>query len=165
MQAGPSVRRAYGFRRNMLGVRWIGLVSALLSAIWLAFDGAAPLPATPTDLMGQFSALPSAHRVGLLASAVAVVLWTLGVSEGRVRAAAFSYAERLVRLAMCSPVSRLQAEPQGQACQFRSPTAQLRGSSAANRVQLGGLGARAASAYRRPLWAGLRSDHPPRQPR
>lgn len=109
---------SYGFRRNMLGVRWIGLVCALLSVIWLVLDGAAHLPAMPTELMGQLFALPSAHRVGLLASAMAVVLWTLGVSEERVRGAALSCAERLV--AACDVLAN--QSPAGGASRSNLPT-------------------------------------------
>jgi hypothetical protein len=90
---------SYGFRRNMLGMRWIGLSAAMLAAIWLVLDTATALPATSADLFSLLITLPSAHRLGLIVCALAGAVWILGVSEQRVRAAAFSYAERL--LAAC----------------------------------------------------------------
>lgn len=87
---------SYGFRRNMLGMRWIGLAAAMLAAIWLVLDTAVALPATWADLGGLLVTMPTGHRLGVTICAAAAAVWILGVSRDRVRAAAFSYAERLV---------------------------------------------------------------------
>jgi hypothetical protein len=87
---------SYGFRRNMLGMRRIGVFLAALSTLLLGVDGGWQWPATWAGLAEQFPAVSSAHRVGLLACLGSAVVWTFGVSEARVRTAAFAYAERLV---------------------------------------------------------------------
>lgn len=80
----------------MLGMRWIGFTAAVSAAIWLVLDSATAVPATAADLSSLLITLPSAHRLGLIVCALAGAVWILGVSEERVRAAAFAYAERLV---------------------------------------------------------------------
>jgi hypothetical protein len=87
---------SYGFRRNMLGMRRVGLALTVLSALLLYADGGWHAPSAWTNIIGSLLAVPSKHRVGLLACLASGVVWTLGVSKARVRAAAFAYAERLV---------------------------------------------------------------------
>ena len=106
---------SYGFRRNMLGMRWIGFTAAVSAAIWLVVDSATAVPATAADLSSLLITLPSAHRLGLIVCALAGAVWILGVSEERVRAAAFAYAERLVAacdaLADRSPAASVLKSP------------------------------------------------------
>lgn len=87
---------SYGFRRNMLGMRWIGMTAAVLAAIWLGIDVAVALPATWADFGGLLVTMPTAHRLGATVCIAAAAMWVLGVSRDRVRAAAFAYAERLI---------------------------------------------------------------------
>lgn len=87
---------SYGFRRNMLGMRWIGLTAAVLAAIWLVLDTAVALPATWADLGRLLVTMPTGHRLGMTVCAAAAAVWVLGVSRDRIRASAFAYAERLV---------------------------------------------------------------------
>jgi hypothetical protein len=97
---------SYGFRRNMLGMRWIGLTSAVLAATWLVLDKVVALPTTWADLWGLLVTMPTGHRLGVMVCAVAAALWILGVSRDRVRTAAFAYAERLI--AACEALSDRQ---------------------------------------------------------
>jgi len=117
---------SYGFRRNMLGMRWIGLTAAILAAIWLVLDTVVALPATWANLGGLLVAMPTGHRLGVTVCAAAAGVWILGVSKDRVRAAAFSYAERLV--AACESLAD------------RPPASVAQGSGAAKQ-NLGGAGA------------------------
>lgn len=87
---------AYGFRRNMLGMRWIGLAMAALASGWIVIDGASLLSAEPGAIVDQLRMLPPAHRIVLVACMGLAGLWIWGVSAGRVKVAAFAYAERLV---------------------------------------------------------------------
>lgn len=117
---------SYGFRRNMLGMRWIGLTAAMLAAIWLVLDTAVALPAAWADLGSLLVTMPTGHRLGVTVCAAAATVWILGVSRDRVRAAAFSYAERLV--AACESLAD------------RPPASGASGSGAAKQ-NLGGAGA------------------------
>jgi hypothetical protein len=117
---------SYGFRRNMLGIRWIGLTAAMLAAIWLILDTAVALPATWADLGGLLVKMPTGHRLGVMVCAAAAAVWILGVSRDRVRAAAFSYAERLV--AACESLAD-------------RPSTSGTSGSAASMQDLGGAGA------------------------
>jgi hypothetical protein len=87
---------AYGFRRNMLGMRWIGLTMAALASCWLVIDGTSLLSANSGAIIDQLRLLPAAHRIALGACAALAALWIWGVSAARVKIAAFAYAERLV---------------------------------------------------------------------
>jgi hypothetical protein len=87
---------SYGFRRNMLGMCWVGLTAAVLAAIWLVLDTTVAPPTTWADLGGLLITMPTEHRLGVTVCAATAGVWILGVSRDRVRAAAFSYAERLV---------------------------------------------------------------------
>lgn len=97
---------SYGFRRNMLGMRWIGLTSAVLAAIWLVLDKVVGRTASWTDLGSLLVTIPTEHRLGVMVCILAAAVWTLGVSRDRVRDAAFIYAERLI--AACEALSDRQ---------------------------------------------------------
>ena len=97
---------AYGFRRNMLGMRSIGLAAAALAIGWLVIDAGLFAAASLPDLAARISSISPAHRLSLLACAAIAGLWLTGVSEGRVRTAAFAYAERL--MAACDGLSALK---------------------------------------------------------
>ena len=80
----------------MLGMRWIGLAMAALASGWIVLDGASLLSAEPGAIVDQLRLLPLAHRIALVACMLLAALWSWGVSAGRVKVAAFAYAERLV---------------------------------------------------------------------
>ena len=87
---------SYGFRRNMLGLRWIGLACTALAASWLVVDSVQLAPASPIALVDQLLGGPVPHRIGLAACGLFAILWMLGVSAVNVRESAFAYAERLI---------------------------------------------------------------------
>jgi hypothetical protein len=87
----------YGFRRNMLGMRGIGLAMAALASGWIVIDGTSLLSAeSGAVVVDQLRLLPPAHRIALGACAVLACLWIWGVSAMRVKLSAFAYGERLV---------------------------------------------------------------------
>jgi hypothetical protein len=86
----------YGFRRNMLGMRGIGLAMAVLAFGWIVIAGTSLISAEPGAIVDQLRMLPPAHRIALIACMVLAGLWIWGVSAARVKVAAFAYAERLV---------------------------------------------------------------------
>jgi hypothetical protein len=94
---------AYGFRRNMLGMRWIGFIAAVLAAVWFVLDKVEAMPATWAALGDLLITMPTEYRLGVAVSTAAAAVWILGVSRDRVRAAAFTYAERLI--AACEMLS------------------------------------------------------------
>ena len=87
---------AYGFRRNMLGMRWIGLAIAAFASCWIVIDGTAFLDFKPGMNTERLHLLSVAHRVALGTCAAVATLWICGVSGRWVKTAAFTYAERLV---------------------------------------------------------------------
>ncbi len=97
---------AYGFRRNMVGMRSIGLAAAALAIGWLAIDAGLFAAVSLPDLAARIPLMSPAHRLSLFACAAIAGLWLTGVSEGRVRTAAFAYAERLV--AACDGLGALK---------------------------------------------------------
>ena len=81
----------YGYRRNALGLKPLGLVVSFAAIVWaLAVGGV---------LTGQvsFSELPRAHVASLALSATFVVLWLFYFTASTVKTAAFCYADALLR--------------------------------------------------------------------
>jgi hypothetical protein len=106
---------AYGFRRNMLGMRWIGLAMIALASGWIVIDGAPSLSANIVTMIDQLPLLPPAHRLALGVCVVLAPLWIWGLSAARVKVAAFAYAERLV--SACEALGPTEQPPATQAKQ------------------------------------------------
>lgn len=86
---------AYGFRRNLLGVRRAGIVVATLSLIWISLVSNLIRPETPYLVVD----LPPENLAAYGACLALLLVWIFAVSTRRVKVAAFAYAERL--LAAC----------------------------------------------------------------
>lgn len=81
---------AYGFRRNALGVKPIGLVICFGSLAWvLLSEGGVNL--------NSLSTMPNNAMVSLLASSVMMMVWVFFFTKVNTRTAAFTYAETLLR--------------------------------------------------------------------
>jgi len=89
---------AYGFRRNALGMKPIGLIVSIGSLLWvLVTEGALFAPGRRfVDLMA-LSRMPQTATASLIVSAIMVVAWILFFTKASARAAAFTYAEALLR--------------------------------------------------------------------
>lgn len=81
---------SYGFHRNGFGLRWIGLLIGVVSMAWLVMANAA--------YSGQAWVSIPASQVVTLGVVIAMILaWLFYFTEGRVKQAAFAYADMLLR--------------------------------------------------------------------
>ena len=100
---------SYGFRRNMLGVKPYGVAIAVASLLWsLAASGLIQgneLSSIPVRL----TTLSPSQLVAITGAAFLTALWLTGTTKGRVKIAAFAYAERL--LAACESIDAAPAKP------------------------------------------------------
>jgi hypothetical protein len=89
---------AYGFRRNALGVKPLGLVISVGSFLWvLVVEGVFfGLNHRFIDVTA-FSRLPEPATASLILSVVLIVSWLFFFTKSSVRTAAFTYAETLLR--------------------------------------------------------------------
>lgn len=93
---------AYGFRRNMLGVKPHGVGIALAALIWaLAASGFAWFDKLPSGLP-RMSDIPPTNLIAIAGSGFLLLMWLTGATKERVEIAAFAYAERL--LAACEVI-------------------------------------------------------------
>lgn len=88
---------AYGFHRNMLGLRPIAICKAALclgaSIIWIG----GTFISLPGDYSSKLSGITFEQAAAFIVSLTALLLWIFGVTESGVRAAAFAYGERLLQ--------------------------------------------------------------------
>lgn len=88
----------YGFLRNALGVKPIGLVISFCSAVWILFsNGVVTTPAKFYLDINALVALPDTAIISLSASAIMLAVWLLFFTQASARRAAFTYAETLLR--------------------------------------------------------------------
>lgn len=89
---------AYGFRRNALGVKPIGLTVSIASLTWvLAAEGVIVSPGQGFIDLAALSRMPDSATASLVVSAVMVLAWMLFFTKASARTAAFTYAEMLLR--------------------------------------------------------------------
>ncbi len=89
---------AYGFRRNALGVKPIGLIVSIASLLWvLATEGVLFRPGYGFIDLTALSRMPDSATASSVVSAVMLVAWLLFFTKSSARTAAFTYAETLLR--------------------------------------------------------------------
>ena len=89
---------AYGFRRNALGVKPIGLILSIASLLWvLATEGVLFGARHGFIDLTALSRLPDSAIASLVVSAIMLVAWILFFTKASTRTAAFTYAETLLR--------------------------------------------------------------------
>jgi|SRR5882724_1544162 len=89
---------AYGFRRNALGVKPLGLVTSVGSLLWvLVAEGVFFGPNHRFIDVTAFSRMPEPATASLIVSVVLIVSWLFFFTKSSVRTAAFTYAETLLR--------------------------------------------------------------------
>jgi hypothetical protein len=89
---------AYGFRRNALGVKPLGVVVAIVSLLWvLVVERVFLNPGHRLIDLPALSRIPEPATASLVVSAVMIVVWLLFFTGSSARTAAFTYAETLLR--------------------------------------------------------------------
>lgn len=89
---------AYGFRRNALGMKPVGLVVSIGSMLWvLAVEGVLFGPNQRFIDLAALSRFPEPATASLIVSVVMVVAWVLFFTRASARTAAFTYAETILR--------------------------------------------------------------------
>lgn len=99
----------YGFHRNMLGARRLGIVVALGAILWVTTDIAAGPGQTSPTTSGALLAIPATHKASVAGSGVLLLMWLFGVSSVQAKSAAFAYAERL--FAACESITEDSITP------------------------------------------------------
>lgn len=86
----------FGFQRNALGLKWVGIFIATLSALWvLASFGV--LTAFPVrHSVEALRELPATAITSLIVSGLMFLVWVFAITSEAVRRTGFSYAERLL---------------------------------------------------------------------
>lgn len=88
---------AYGFRRNALGIKPIGLIIDLASMLWPLLKENVIGLAPPFFDAAAITRMPDNATACVIVSAVMVCAWLFFFTKTSVRAAAFAYAEMLLR--------------------------------------------------------------------
>ena len=88
----------YGFRRNALGMKPVGLVVSIGSLVWvLVAEQVLFGPNTKSIDLTALTALSGPAITSLVVSGTMLIVWLLFFTEKSVRRAAFTYAETLLR--------------------------------------------------------------------
>jgi hypothetical protein len=106
---------AFGFQRNSLGVRHLGIVAAAMCMLWVLAHGHQVNGAKPF-LHLDLERLSGSETLALAISGLALLYWVFYVGEGAARRTAFAYAERLVQ-----SCDELQPKPQGRGRKKQMP--------------------------------------------
>ncbi len=89
---------AYGFRRNALGVKPVGLLVSLGCLLWVLIAEGVLLSANHRLIAPEaISNIPEPAIASLVVSAAMVLAWSLFFTKASTRTAAFTYAEALLR--------------------------------------------------------------------
>jgi hypothetical protein len=96
----------FGFQRNALGMRWVGVTIAALSTVWVLAEAGVLTPSSPYYHPDRWVALTLPMVVSLLVSATMLAIWIFAITPAAAQRTGFAYAERLLE---CADV--LGAEP------------------------------------------------------
>lgn len=89
---------AYGFRRNALGMKPIGLILSIGTLLWtLEREDVLFISTRNLIDVAAFGRVPEPAAASLIVSAVMIVTWMLFFTRANLRTAAFTYAETLLR--------------------------------------------------------------------
>lgn len=89
---------AYGFRRNALGVKPLGLAVSVGSLLWvLVIEGVFFSPAHRFIDTAAFLRMPETATASLIVSGVMIVAWLFFFTKSSAHTAAFTYAETVLR--------------------------------------------------------------------
>jgi hypothetical protein len=89
---------AYGFRRNALGTKPLGVTIAIASLLWvLAKESVISISASRIVDLEALSRVPEPAAASLIVSGVMAAVWMSFFTKSNVRTAAFTYATMLLR--------------------------------------------------------------------
>jgi hypothetical protein len=89
----------YGFQRNALGLRWIGLALALAGALSILAKGGVLSLARPYLHVDRLSLLTPVMALSLGLCIVLAAIWLFAVTPAACKRTAFAYSERLLETA------------------------------------------------------------------
>ncbi len=87
---------AYGFRRNMLGLKTIGIFVAVISIFWVLLYAQVFTFTTPYFNFGNLLQADIKTLVPLIVSTIILIIWILLVNESSLKQVSYAYAERLL---------------------------------------------------------------------
>lgn len=88
---------AFGFHRNALGLRPLGLCVAVLCIVWVLIHSNTLMFTSPYLALHQFLRLEPNSLIALGISVVMMSVWVFWLTESALHRAGFSYAERLLQ--------------------------------------------------------------------
>jgi ABC-type multidrug transport system fused ATPase/permease subunit len=89
---------SYGFRRNALGLRPLGLIISIVSLLWALVAADVLVGSTHKYIdIAALSQMPAPAISCLTLSAVMILVWLVFFTRASLRTAAFTYAEMLLR--------------------------------------------------------------------
>lgn len=86
----------FGFQRNALGLKWIGVAIALASAFALLVKIGVVNAVSPYVHAAQWSALTPAMALSLLLCGILLTIWLFSITPAAAQRTAFAYADRLI---------------------------------------------------------------------
>ncbi len=89
----------FGFQRNALGLRWIGLMIALLTMIWIFFIAGVFNIHCPYFVLDHTQNITVPMALPLLASILMALIWFFAITKDAAKRTGFAYAERLLESA------------------------------------------------------------------
>jgi hypothetical protein len=89
----------FGFQRNALGLKWIGVAIALASALALLIKGGVLSLARPYVHLANLSSLTPAMALSLLLCFVLLAIWLFAITPAAAKRTAFAYSDRLLEAA------------------------------------------------------------------
>lgn len=89
----------FGFQRNALGLRWVGLSIAISSMVWVLFNVGVLSIYCPYFSADDWQKMTVPMTVTLLVSLLMSLLWIFAITPAAAKRTAFAYAERLFEAA------------------------------------------------------------------
>lgn len=88
---------AYGFLRNALGIKFLGITICLACIVWILVKQHVVHPVRPFVDVAALAEIPNTAVASLSVAAVMACAWLIFFRKDSVRIAAFTYAEMLLR--------------------------------------------------------------------
>ena len=89
----------FGFQRNALGLRWVGVAIAVLTIAWLLVVSGLVSFSAPHFHVDRWQSLSLGIGASLVVSIVMLAVWVLAITPDSAQRTGFAYAERLMECA------------------------------------------------------------------